>query len=196
MPRPQHTDKLTKQIERNFYLRCPPEQRPKEFRDHNPADTRDASPHPGACKTSTTNTLADDELADEKAGTAYKVAETFTEAKKGPAEGKSNQKYDSSLFKTIHKTFFWRWWIGGFLKLFAGVFRTLGRVTSLPILIDTLKTTTPLLNKVLLTWLTDSFIYYKLGSAAAAAAGIVRPQGIGYGVGLAFALFVMQGACH
>lgn len=176
LPRPQHTDQLTKEIERNFYLRCPPEQRPKEFRDPNLADTRDASPHPGACKTSTTNTLADDDLADEKAGTPEKEAETFTEAKKGPAEGKSKQKYDSSLFKTIHKTFFWRWWIGGFLKLFA----------------DTLKTTTPLLNKVLLTWLTDSFIYYKLGSAAAAAAGIVRPQGIGYGVGLAFALFVMQ----
>jgi hypothetical protein len=59
--------------------------------------------------------------------------------------------------------------------------------------IDTLKTTTPLVNKVLLTWLTNSYVYYKFGAAAAAEEGISKPQGIGYGIGLAFALFIMQG---
>ena len=58
---------------------------------------------------------------------------------------------------------------------------------------DTLKTTTPLVNKVLLTWLTDSYVYYKFGAAAAATEDISKPRGIGYGIGIAFALFAMQG---
>lgn len=60
---------------------------------------------------------------------------------------------------------------------------------------DTLKTVSPLVNKVILTWLTNSYVYYKAGPAAAAAAGIAKPQGIGYGIGLGFALFAMQGKC-
>ena len=63
-------------------------------------------------------------------------------------------------------------------------------------ILDTLKTTSPLLNKVLLEWLTDSFVYFGLTDterAAAAAQGLSKPRGLGYGIGLAFALFVMQG---
>ena len=61
---------------------------------------------------------------------------------------------------------------------------------------DILRTTSPLLNKVLLTWLADSYVYFRLSDTertAAAAAGIFKPRGIGYGIGLAFALFIMQG---
>ncbi|THG96760.1 hypothetical protein EW026_g5132 [Hermanssonia centrifuga] len=108
----RRTATLSEQVERNFYARCSPEQRPVALH-------------------------------------------------KSPA---------------LHNTFFWRWWIAGALKLFS----------------DTLKTTTPLVNKVILTWLSASFAYYKLGPEAAAAEGITQPQGIGYGIGLAFALFVMQ----
>lgn len=58
---------------------------------------------------------------------------------------------------------------------------------------DTLKTTTPLLNKVILTWLTDSYIYARTTEAQRAILGIPKPRGIGYGIGLAVALFIMQG---
>ena len=58
---------------------------------------------------------------------------------------------------------------------------------------DTLKTTTPLLNKVILTWLTDSYIYVRTTEAQRAINGIPEPRGIGYGIGLAVALFIMQG---
>jgi ATP-binding cassette, subfamily C (CFTR/MRP), member 1 len=58
---------------------------------------------------------------------------------------------------------------------------------------DTLKTTTPLLNKVLLTWLVNSYIYYRLSDEEKAAGNIAKPKGVGYGIGLAFGLFVMQG---
>lgn len=57
---------------------------------------------------------------------------------------------------------------------------------------DTLRTTTPLLNKVILTWLTNSYVYYRLTDEQKAASGMKQPQGIGYGIGLAVALFAMQ----
>ena len=56
---------------------------------------------------------------------------------------------------------------------------------------DTLKTTTPLLNKVILTWLTESYVYFSLSDTEREA--VSKPRGIGYGIGLAFVLFVMQG---
>lgn len=59
---------------------------------------------------------------------------------------------------------------------------------------DTLKTTTPLVNKVLLTWLTNSYIFYHASEAERSFLGLEQPRGIGYGIGLAFALFVMQGS--
>lgn len=58
---------------------------------------------------------------------------------------------------------------------------------------DVLKTTTPLLTKVILTWLTQSYIYYRLSDEQQASGLLEKPRGIGYGIGLAFALFVMQG---
>lgn len=66
------------------------------------------------------------------------------------------------------------------------------------LLLDTLQTTSPLISKALLTWLTASFTFHQLtpaDRAALAAAGqpIAQPRGIGYGIGLAIALFAMQG---
>ncbi|KAG5351318.1 hypothetical protein C0989_006977 [Termitomyces sp. Mn162] len=84
--------------------------------------------------------------------------------------------YDSSLFKALHTAFFKRIWIAGALHLCS----------------DTLKTLTPLLNKVILTWLTNSYVYFRLSDEQKASGIIERPRGIGYGIGLAFALFVMQ----
>lgn len=69
-----------------------------------------------------------------------------------------------------------RWWTAGVLKLIA----------------DTLKTTTPLITKALLTWLTDAYAWNRLSAAEQAESGLTKPRGIGYGVGLAFALFAMQ----
>ena len=61
-------------------------------------------------------------------------------------------------------------------------------------MLDTLKTTTPLVTKVLLTWLEESYIYHRLTPEERASAPFKQPKGIGYGIGVAFALFVMQGA--
>ncbi|KAK0186449.1 multidrug resistance-associated ABC transporter [Armillaria mellea] len=95
-----------------------------------------------------------------------------------PKRCQRRTKYDSSLTKALHRTFLIRFWAGGFCKL-AG---------------DTLKTTTPLVTKLLLTWLTTSYDYYRLTDEQRASGVMERPRGIGYGIGLGFGIFVMQEA--
>ncbi|KAJ4474310.1 multidrug resistance-associated ABC transporter [Lentinula aciculospora] len=84
-----------------------------------------------------------------------------------------------SLPKVLHRQFFWQCWYTGFLILIG----------------QTLTTLTPLVTKVLLTWLTDSYVFSHLSPAQQSEApslGLTKPQGIGYGVGIAIGLFVMQ----
>ena len=59
---------------------------------------------------------------------------------------------------------------------------------------DTLNTTTPLISKLLLTWLTEAYVYHRLTDEEKASGILAKPRGIGYGIGLAFAMFAMQGA--
>ncbi|KAF7373644.1 Oligomycin resistance ATP-dependent permease YOR1 [Mycena sanguinolenta] len=114
---------------------------------------------------------------------------------------KPKPEFDSSLFRAVHRTFFWRIWFGGVLKLGGGacgpafpslhVSLTNGNPPT-----DTLRTTTPLLTKVILAWLTEAYVLYHTPAALKAPGGElagVKVQGIGYGVGLAVALFAMQG---
>ncbi|CAL1711021.1 unnamed protein product [Somion occarium] len=118
----------------------------------------------------------DDQSTSSHSGTEKADADIIENGEKATRKGLRSPKYDASLVKALHRTFFWRWWGAGALKLFS----------------DTLKTTTPLLNKVLLTWLTNSYIYYRASEDERAAGNLEKPQGVGYGIGLAFALFVMQ----
>ncbi len=102
--------------------------------------------------------------------------------------------YDESLFKAILRTFVDRICLAGLLKLCGGTFGSPQQVKCHRITnTDTLKTTTPLLNKVLLTWLTQSYVWARANDEQRAALGLKQPRGIGYGIGLAVALFVMQG---
>ena len=44
-----------------------------------------------------------------------------------------------------------------------------------------------------LQWLVESYVYYRLSDVERAAGVVPQPRGIGYGIGLAIALFAMQG---
>ncbi|KAI0700341.1 multidrug resistance-associated ABC transporter [Cytidiella melzeri] len=177
LPTPLLTKSLSAELERNFYNRCPPEKRPHTCIQH-----PEEQSNPATRKLSDADTKLSSEEPDiEKLEQVPSVdAEKSTNLKAGHKEKKRQQpKQDSSLIMALNTTFFWQWWISGLLKLAA----------------DTLKTTTPLLNKLLLTWLTNSYLWYKFGPTTAAQAGVEgQPQGIGYGIGLAFGLFVMQEA--
>ncbi|KAL0958947.1 hypothetical protein HGRIS_014261 [Hohenbuehelia grisea] len=96
-----------------------------------------------------------------------------TESQESP-ETSTKPLYDSSLFKALYHLLFARWWIAGVLELIG----------------ETLKTTAPLVTKVLLTWLAESFIYNRSPSAVQDL--LPKPKGVGYGIGLAFAFFAMQ----
>ncbi|KAG5729874.1 Multidrug resistance-associated protein 1 [Termitomyces sp. T112] len=151
LPDEQSAENITKELERAYYSRCPPHQRPKCF------------PHRAARSDADFDAKFDSDMKE------------VTE-KESDEAAKDLSVYDSSLFKALHTAFFKRIWIAGALHLCS----------------DTLKTLTPLLNKVILTWLTNSYVYFRLSDEQKASGIIERPRGIGYGIGLAFALFVMQ----
>lgn len=208
------TESLSGELERTFYARCPNEKRPKAYRDgpdgeSNP-NTRVPTPQP-VMESSRSHTINEDQ-SEEKFGSEspdLEKAEHVDDEKlnkgpqnsnKGPQSEKKGQKQskqDSSLLRALHVVFFWDWWISGGLKLASGEQSKLQLscvVAKFKQFADTLKTTTPLISKLLLTWLTNSFIFYKAGPVEAAALGVDQPpRGIGYGIGLAFALFIMQG---
>ncbi|KAJ7714243.1 multidrug resistance-associated ABC transporter [Mycena maculata] len=96
-----------------------------------------------------------------------------------PKAKKHKSPYDSSLGKALHGTFFTPFWTAGVLLLIA----------------ETLRMTTPLVNQVLLTWLVNSYVYVRLTDEEQQAFNVGKPQGIEYGIGLAFALFAMQACC-
>jgi ATP-binding cassette subfamily C (CFTR/MRP) protein 1 len=82
-------------------------------------------------------------------------------------------KYDRSLLRALHATYWVRWWSAGLASLVS----------------NSLKTTAPLVNKALLTWLEVAYAYYNLDPARRG--GLEKPRGIGYGIGLTFVLFAM-----
>ncbi|KAI0718208.1 multidrug resistance-associated ABC transporter [Cerioporus squamosus] len=105
--------------------------------------------------------------SSQKAGTEEKPADAG-----GAAATK--MKSEPSLLKALHSVFWRQFWTAGVLKLIS----------------DTLNTTTPLVNQVLLSWLTSSYVYSRASDEERA--GLPKPQGIGYGIGIAFAVFAMQ----
>ncbi|KII85519.1 hypothetical protein PLICRDRAFT_319144 [Plicaturopsis crispa FD-325 SS-3] len=147
LPDNKLTHSLASAVETNFYARCEPARRPAFLRE--PA-------------TEETTQFSEDGKDQEK-------AEAGVTDKNN---GQKNPKYDASLLKALYKTFIWRWWFSGILKLIS----------------DTLNTTTPLINKALLAWLTDAYLFHNDPEAT------TKPKGIGYGIGLAVGVFVMQEA--
>ncbi|CAA7270432.1 unnamed protein product [Cyclocybe aegerita] len=211
LPHSRLTASVTDDVEHNFYKRCAPEKRPRYMQDDQ--STLSTVKKPECSLAAEKEGVYDDEKGGEGGGEMAPPADTHTGVSTPtvvPAEGDlrplnvpsdaqarstrmwpfarfftrrrdREQKYDESLFKAIHRTFIVPIWVAGTLKLFG----------------DTLRTTTPLLNRVLLTWLTESYTYARLTDtqrAQATTAGLTAPRGIGYGIGLAVTLFIMQEA--
>ena len=161
LPEAEQSSRVADRIETNYYLRTAPEKRPRHLQDLDSAAPTSARP------------ATDSSDYSEKADSLEKGHAAASEPAATPAV--KAKKYDESMFKALHNTFAREMWFAGVLKLFA----------------DTLKTTTPLVTRVLLNWVTDSYVYHRLPEAARAERS--APQGIGYGIGLAFAIFAMQG---
>ncbi|KAI0674258.1 multidrug resistance-associated ABC transporter [Trametes maxima] len=175
LPDARLTAPLTERVERAFYRRCPPEERPAfigEQSEDPPGNT--CGPESVSRQTSNSTKQATVERVDvEREEKAQSAGLSSTDAK--TSEGKQ-PTHDSSLLKALHSVFWLQWWTAGILKLFS----------------DTLNTTTPLVNQVLLTWLTTSYVYHRANETEREQFGLQQPRGIGYGIGLAFAIFAMQ----
>ncbi|RPD56133.1 multidrug resistance-associated ABC transporter [Lentinus tigrinus ALCF2SS1-7] len=174
LPDNRLTGHMTERVEQEFYSECPPEERPTF-----PFNPGHASPKddPGGNVTRNTSRSSQKKPADEKTAEAEG---TQTDLEKNAAQPQGTAatipKSEPSILKALHAVFWRQFWTAGVLKLFA----------------DTLNTTTPLVNQVLLSWLTSSFVYYHATEEERAAQGLHAPQGVGYGIGLAFAVFFMQ----
>lgn len=96
-------------MEQRFYARCPPEQRPR-VPSQNIKDVEDLG----------TPTII--EAPEDTKAPGDIDSEKGTESKNDVEDPKENKKYDSSLLKALHSTFFWSWWGSGLLKLVSGSF--------------------------------------------------------------------------
>ena len=106
LPNPLLTATITDAVESNFYSRCTPASRPLHLREKL-RESEDLSP---------SSTKEEDEgRSDSEKAQGNERQKPWFHRKK---EKKS--KYDASLFLALHETFFFRIWIGGFMKLFAG----------------------------------------------------------------------------
>ena len=108
LPQPRLTNSITANLERNFYSRCPSNKRPA-FIHPLPLDTPLSDSDPG--KTESVNAFTDEK--GEKPGNAKPS---------NPEQStmKSREKYDESLFKALHHTFFKRIWGSAILLVISG----------------------------------------------------------------------------
>ncbi|KAI0689828.1 ATP-dependent bile acid permease [Cytidiella melzeri] len=170
LPDKRLTGSLADRVEQSFFARCAPNERPKHMRTSRESTFKDKIGDATNSSSSSTSSSADDSESLEYIQPPNEKCSSETPKS---VQESAAPKYDSSLLKALYHIFFWRIWGTGLLKLIS----------------DTLKTTTPLLNKVLLNWLSDTYRYYTNPESAA---NMDPPKGIGYGIGLGFALFLMQ----
>ncbi|KZT29756.1 multidrug resistance-associated ABC transporter [Neolentinus lepideus HHB14362 ss-1] len=176
LPDSKSTANLSWEVECNFYDRCPPEKRPSFLRDST------AAPQPqtplGQKQVSAENDVEDSDLK-EKSDVTGRDGEQPQKGQGRSTESKPEKsKYDENLLMALNHTFFYTWWSAGLLKLCA----------------DILTVTTPLVTKELLTYISKAYVAYRLTPEEREAAGLGNVQGVGYGIGLAISIFVMQEA--
>jgi len=125
LPQSRLTMTVTDDVESRFYLRCPPEKRPPYVRDSAQADVEMElyNDHKKLEETfseemltaSSTHPSVRRESEPSKSEEGLTAGMWFGREKKG-----GQPKYDESLFKAIHSTFFTRIWMAGVLKLASG----------------------------------------------------------------------------
>ncbi|KAG8685393.1 hypothetical protein FRC08_013130, partial [Ceratobasidium sp. 394] len=160
-------------VERLFYERCPPRKRPPHMRalHHSiPSEKRaeDQDLENGETSSGMDATLTEKRPSDSKGEGAETKSPPVTEQAWIPLRNHPN-KWDQSLVRAINRAFFWRFWTAGLFKAVA----------------DTLNATTPIVTRLLLTYLGEAYYYARVPGAP-------KPRGAGYGFGLAIAVAGMQ----
>ncbi|QRV93840.1 ABC transporter transmembrane region [Ceratobasidium sp. AG-Ba] len=152
-------------VEQLFYERCPPRKRPPHMRARTHSNEgKEKDKDLENVETSSGHTVT------EKAGKSTDEAKPRpgTEQPWIPLRNHPN-KWDQSLVRAINRAFFWRFWTAGLFKAVA----------------DTLNATTPIVTRLLLTYLGQAYYYARVPGAP-------QPRGASYGFGLAIAVAAMQ----
>lgn len=165
LPDERSTEFVTDELERQYFLRCEPVKRPKHLRDEL-ARIEAANPKARVAAAPVGTEKAEKGSDDDEAGSAA------ADVNPPPSP------YDGSLAKALFKLVYSQLCVSGVLTLIA----------------DTLRTTTPLVSKVLLNWLVAAYVYVRVGETERAALGLAAPRGIAYGIGVGIGIFAMQEA--
>ncbi|KAF6760644.1 cadmium ion transporter [Ephemerocybe angulata] len=163
LPDERSTEFVTDELERQYFLRCEPVKRPKHLWDEL-ARIEAANPKAQVAAAPVGTEKAEKGSDDDEAGSAA------ADVNPPPSP------YDGSLAKALFKLVYSQLCMSGVLTLIA----------------DTLRTTTPLVSKVLLNWLVASYVYVRVGETERAALGLATPRGIAYGIGVGIGIFAMQ----
>jgi ATP-binding cassette, subfamily C (CFTR/MRP), member 1 len=157
LPEAKHSGNLASRVEANFYARVPPGERPVLYRQASgiPSDDEKAGERDPNLSTEDIPAVPSTLNDDTKPGKPSLFARRGTGI--SPSKRYGNDKgapyYDRSLAKALHATFWQRWWACGIARLIS----------------DTLKTTSPLVNKALLEWLAKVYVWHRLPDGAKAA---------------------------
>ena len=129
LPDSRLTATLSKKLEDNFYSRCPPEKRPEV---HRPPVSPSASPKEEAESKSITpspTVEGKEKPGGKETPQTKKWSWLQLKPKIFKTDSAGNVKYDSSLLKALHRTFFIRWWTAGLIDLIASAFLCLSKTT-------------------------------------------------------------------
>ncbi|GJJ12857.1 hypothetical protein Clacol_007102 [Clathrus columnatus] len=182
LQRERLSDSMADRLGEQFYSRCPEHMRPLKWKSTDEGSNEEKLGEPKEDMEADTRSASDEsgEIKTDKKSKSKPKAKSKSSNPKPPKSDK-DINFRHIFFSALHSTLLWRWWLAGLFKLIG----------------DTLQTTSPLISKALLTWLSDSFAFHNVSAAERAslvASGqITQPRGIGYGIGLAVALFAMQG---
>ena len=133
LPDDRKTANIAMEIEKNFYMRCPPEKRPKDMKD----TQDDTHAEPSKERTSEEDLSEKNEETKNEETKPHVESLTTTSTQTAISPGaikpatmrsrisrilgrKPKPQYDESLFLAVHRTFFTRIWVSGILKLFSG----------------------------------------------------------------------------
>lgn len=133
MPSSELTAEISDRLENKFFVRVPPEKRPRQFRERTASREKEDKPATvaGGYDLEDTDGVKekggeDAEMIDIEGGEAKKP-NAIAEQKKGK---KGDKVYDSSLFKAIFNVFARRIVISGLLKLISGASPSLAPLTA------------------------------------------------------------------
>ncbi|KZW02973.1 cadmium ion transporter [Exidia glandulosa HHB12029] len=167
MDRERQARTVADRVETLFYDRCPPFKRPQHLRP--------PSQRTGRATNAPVPEPVLEKLQEDASGSATPVPDKdieLTDAEKiKDASPNAKKVYDMSLLWTLNRAFFWRIWTSGIMKLFG----------------DTLNTTTPLVTKLLIQYITTAYIFHREPAGT-----VPAPRSPGYGIALAFGIFLMQ----